>query len=58
MVGGRRVVGHNGGAPGLSGQLDAYPDADLTLAALANYDPPAAQRVATFVRGLIRPRAG
>jgi CubicO group peptidase (beta-lactamase class C family) len=55
LVGGSRVVGHNGGAPGISGQLDVYPGADLTIAALANYDPPAAQRVATFVRGLIGP---
>jgi CubicO group peptidase (beta-lactamase class C family) len=56
LVGESRVVGHNGGAPGISGQLDVYPGADLTIAALANHDPPAAQRVATFVRGLILPR--
>jgi len=52
-VGGQRVVGHNGGAPGISGQLDVYPDAGLTVAVLANYDPPAAQRAALFVRGLV-----
>jgi D-alanyl-D-alanine carboxypeptidase len=57
-VGGQRVVGHNGGAPGISGQLDMYPGADLTVAVLANYDPPAAQRVAVFVRGLIGGQEG
>jgi D-alanyl-D-alanine carboxypeptidase len=53
FVGGRRVVGHNGGAPGISGQLDVYPDDGLTIAVLANYDPPAAQRAALFVRGIV-----
>jgi CubicO group peptidase (beta-lactamase class C family) len=53
MAGGQRIVGHNGGAPGISGQLDVYPDADITVAVLANYDPPAGQRTAIFARGLI-----
>jgi D-alanyl-D-alanine carboxypeptidase len=56
VLAGERVVGHNGGAPGISGQLDAYPDADYTVAVLSNYDPPAAQRVAVFLRGLLARR--
>jgi hypothetical protein len=53
-VGEQHVVGRNGGAPGISGQLDVHQGADLTVAGLANYDPPAAQRAAVLVRGLTR----
>jgi CubicO group peptidase (beta-lactamase class C family) len=49
-VNGRRIVGHGGGFPGINGQLDIYLDGGFTVAVLANYDPPAAQRVATWLR--------
>lgn len=38
IVDGRRVVGHNGGAPGIRGQLDVDLDGGVTLVILANVD--------------------
>ena len=35
---GHRIVGHNGGAPGISAQLDMYVDLGYTVAVLSNYD--------------------
>jgi CubicO group peptidase (beta-lactamase class C family) len=35
---GQRIVGHNGGAPGISAVLDMYWDSGYTVAVLANYD--------------------
>lgn len=36
---GVRVVGHNGGAPGIYGQLLIFPDSGYVVAVLANRDP-------------------
>ena len=33
-----RIIGHNGGAPGVEGQIDMYPDLGYTVIALSNYD--------------------
>lgn len=33
-----RIIGHNGGAPGVSGQIDIYPDLGYTVIVLSNYD--------------------
>lgn len=52
-INGQRVVGHGGGFPGINGQLDMYLDRGYTLAVLANYDPPAAQLIATKVRDVL-----
>ena len=38
-------VGHGGGAPGMSGELRIYPESGYVVAALANVDPPAAERI-------------
>lgn len=35
---GYRSVGHNGGAPGISASFHYFPELDLTVTALANYD--------------------
>ena len=35
---GHRIVGHNGGAPGISAELDIYWDDEYTVAVLSNYD--------------------
>ncbi len=43
-----RYYGHNGGAPGMNGDLRIYPELGLVLAALSNLDPPAASRLADF----------
>jgi len=47
--GGVRSYGHGGGAPGMNGDLTIYPQSGYVVAVLANMDPPAAQRIATFI---------
>lgn len=46
--GGVRSFGHGGGAPGMNGELDIYPQSGYVVAVLANVDPPAAGRIAGF----------
>ena len=48
-VGGARIVGHGGGAPGMNGDLAIDPRSGYVVAVLSNLDPPAAQRIADFV---------
>jgi D-alanyl-D-alanine carboxypeptidase len=48
-MGGHGSVGHGGGAPGMSGDLRIYPKSGYVVAALANIDPPAAQRATAWV---------
>jgi CubicO group peptidase (beta-lactamase class C family) len=53
MENGKRVVGHGGGFPGISAQLDIYRDQGYVLAVLSNYDggaSPIAGRVAELLR--------
>ena len=45
---GRRFIGHAGGAPGQSAVFRIYPDG-YTIVVLANRDPPAAERIMTFI---------
>ncbi len=52
-VGNGRVVGHGGGFPGISTQLDLHLDRGYSVAVLSNYDPPAAQRVARRISEVI-----
>ncbi len=42
---GVRMFGHGGGAPGMNGDLRIYPAQGLVVVALANVDPPAANRL-------------
>jgi hypothetical protein len=49
VVGGRRFVGHGGGAPGMNGELAFEPDGGYVVVVLSNLDPPAAGRVADFI---------
>lgn len=46
---GVRCFGHGGGAPGMNGQL-LICDSGYAIAILANVDPPAADRLATFLQ--------
>lgn len=45
---GLRCVGHNGGAPGMNGDLEICDDGYVVIA-LANMDPPAAGRISNFI---------
>lgn len=48
-VGGRRFVGHTGGAPGMSGVLELEPNGGYVVVVLSNFDSPAATQVAAFI---------
>lgn len=48
-VNGVRCFGHNGGAPGMNGDLEICPGDGFVIAVLSNLDPPAASRVAQFI---------
>ena len=49
VVAGRRWVGHGGGAPGMNGELAFEPNGGYVVVVLSNFDPPAAQQMATFI---------
>ena len=49
VVGGRRFVGHNGGAAGMNGDLAFEPGGGYVVVVLSNFDPPAAGRVSAFI---------
>lgn len=55
VVGGRRFVGHGGGAPGMNGELAFEPDGGYVVVVLSNFDPPAAGQVAGFILGRLPP---
>ncbi len=46
---GVRCFGHGGGAPGMNGSLKICPQSGYVIAVLANLDPQAADRPATFI---------
>jgi len=48
-VNGHRIVGHNGGAPGMNAQLDMHLDSGHTVAVLANCDPRVAEEWANYI---------
>ena len=51
IVGGSGTLhhyGHEGGAPGMNGMLEIYPDLGVVIVALSNLDPPAADHVADY----------
>jgi len=43
-----KSYGHNGGAPGMNGDLRVFPELGYVLIGLSNLDPPAASRVVDF----------
>lgn len=48
-VNGTRCFGHNGGAPGMNGDLAICPRAGYVVVVLSNLDPPAAERISEFI---------
>jgi len=44
-----RHFGHGGGAPGMNGELQIFPQSGYVIAVLSNLDPPAASRISDFV---------
>ena len=53
VVNGERIVFHDGGANGMSGEFDMYPDLGYTVVVLSNYDHPAARPVVKKAQELI-----
>lgn len=49
VVNGTRCFGHNGGAPGMNGDLEICSGSGYVVAVLANMDPPAASGISNFV---------
>jgi D-alanyl-D-alanine carboxypeptidase len=43
-----QYYGHNGGAPGMNGELRIYRQLGYVIVALSNFDPPAASRMVEF----------
>ncbi|HEX6508744.1 MAG TPA: serine hydrolase domain-containing protein, partial [Chloroflexota bacterium] len=52
-VGGFRIVGHNGGAPGVGAQLDMYLDLGYTVVLLSNYDAGTWMKVLPSIRQIL-----
>jgi CubicO group peptidase (beta-lactamase class C family) len=48
--GGKRSVGHNGGAPGIAANFEMFPESGYTAVALMNTDPPALMPIAKAIR--------
>lgn len=53
LQGGQWILGHNGGAPGVSANLDTYPASGWTVVALSNYGDRATEPIDRKVRELI-----
>lgn len=44
-----RHFGHGGGAPGMNGELQIFPQTGYVIVVLSNLDPPAATRISDFI---------
>jgi hypothetical protein len=44
-----RPYGHGGGAPGMNGDLQIFPQSGYVIVVLSNLDPPAASRISNFI---------
>jgi CubicO group peptidase (beta-lactamase class C family) len=53
IVNGVRIIFHDGGADGISTNLDIIPELGLTAIVLSNYDPPAGRRIANHIRAVV-----
>jgi D-alanyl-D-alanine carboxypeptidase len=48
-INGTRCFGHRGGAAGMNGELEVCPGPGYAVTVLANMDPPAAERIESFI---------
>jgi D-alanyl-D-alanine carboxypeptidase len=48
-AGATRHFGHGGGAPGMNGELQIFPQSGYVVVVLSNFDPPAATRISDFI---------
>ncbi len=53
VINGVRIIFHDGGADGISTQLDIIPSLGVTAIVLSNYDPPAGTRIANYIRQVL-----
>jgi len=53
VLNGVRLFGHQGGAPGVSNQVDFYPDLGYVFVVLGNSDASGAQEIAGRARAVI-----
>jgi CubicO group peptidase (beta-lactamase class C family) len=53
IVNGKRIFGHNGGAPGIGSDLSIYPELGYTSVVMTNYDPPLMMPVVRRIREMI-----
>lgn len=53
VLNGVRILGHRGGSPGVSNQVDFYPDLGYVFVVLGNSDASGAQEIASHVRASI-----
>jgi len=53
IINGKRVFGHNGGAPGIASDLSMYPELGYTSVVMTNYDPPMMMPVVRMIREMI-----
>ena len=51
--GGQRVVGHNGGAPGVGADFKVYLDSGYTAVVFTNYDPRLVMDVSRTIQELV-----
>jgi CubicO group peptidase (beta-lactamase class C family) len=53
IVNDRRLIGHNGGGPGVGVNFDVFTESGYTAVILGNYDPPAMMPVVKKIRDLL-----
>jgi D-alanyl-D-alanine carboxypeptidase len=53
VIDGKRIVGHNGGGPGIGANFDMFPELGFTTVILTNFSPPAMMPVVKKLRDLI-----
>jgi hypothetical protein len=56
IVDGKRMVGHNGGWPGVAANFEMFPELGYTAIVLLNTDAPAMMPIITRLRQLIPPK--